>query len=195
MKTKYPLPADWSIALEIIRLRFPDAVIAGGALRDTLLGREVKDIDVFASHPYGWSNAHDIISWTDWADRMLGPSYYVIHEGLAQEYSEGLYGVVCAIEIDAAVTRPRPIQLIMLDTPVTLETVVERIDFGLCRVSHDGTTLFQHPDFVHDVNNRFFTLRRSENEAQYDRSCRRFRRLNEKYPGWPMVDPDTDTRD
>jgi hypothetical protein len=26
---------------------FPDAVVAGGAIRDTLLGREVRDIDVF----------------------------------------------------------------------------------------------------------------------------------------------------
>jgi hypothetical protein len=36
----------------------PDAVIAGGSLRDLILGREVKDIDIFAQHAQPQHPAH-----------------------------------------------------------------------------------------------------------------------------------------
>lgn len=189
--TDFELPQSWRLALEIIQYGFPDAVIAGGALRDLILGREPKDIDVFAEHPStGFSTGSLVGANTaeikEWAERYLGPARCVINSAWAN-YNEGMDGVVCAVEIDTALTRPLPIQLIMMNRPMTLQSAVERIDFGLCRVSHDGARLYRHPDFDHDVTNQCFTLRRSNSLDQYDRSRARHRRLEQKYLGWPFI--------
>lgn len=45
------LDSRWVAFLKLLqRNGFPDAVIAGGAVRDTVLDREVKDIDIFIMH-------------------------------------------------------------------------------------------------------------------------------------------------
>lgn len=183
------LPPRWKAALEIIQLDFPDAVIAGGALRDLILGREPKDIDVFAEHrPFTPSqHLYTAADIKDWAQNYLGPARCVINDAWAA-YNDALDGVVCAVEIDAALTRPLPIQLITMNRPVTFENVVDRIDFGLCRVSHDGEQLFTHPHFHQDRAREVFTLRRCTGQAQYDRSVQRHARLYDKYP-WPMRVP------
>jgi hypothetical protein len=183
--TDITVPAGWQRALEIIHMDFPDAVIAGGALRDLILGREIKDIDVFAH-----ANGNYDTPWTSaqlkgCMDHYLGPSKISINEAFAKA-CPAITGVVCAVEIWARYTLPNPVQLILTPFPVTLRSAVARIDFGLCRVAYDGKTLYRSPEFDYDAENKQFTLYRADNDRQYWRSQARWERFQAKYEGWPM---------
>lgn len=176
------LPPTWATALARIQMVTPDAVIAGGALRDTLLGRPVKDIDVFASSEFVASRAVALE-----LHRLFDcPAKIVISEAWA-EYNAMLDGVACAVEVSPDNITGLPLQVILMDHPVTMQSAVERIDFGLCRVAHNGKELFLHPDFVHDQLHECFTIRRCRNAAQLWRSRGRHVRLQAKYQGWPLV--------
>jgi len=46
------LPDSWIKVLDLIQVECPSAIIAGGALRDLVLGKPVKDVDIFINR-YG----------------------------------------------------------------------------------------------------------------------------------------------
>jgi len=43
------VPIEWKKFLSTVQTLFPDAVIAGGALRDLIVEKQVKDVDIFVS--------------------------------------------------------------------------------------------------------------------------------------------------
>jgi hypothetical protein len=70
---------------------------------------------------------------------------------------------------------------------ITLQSIVDDFDFGLCKVSHDGKNLFIHPHFYHDYLLKQLTLR---NASSADNSIGRAHKWKKKYP-WPIVNCDT----
>ena len=58
------IPEDWTKTLKMIQREYPEAVIAGGSLRDLFLGKEIKDIDVFVIGTRPEMPKHHIISRT-----------------------------------------------------------------------------------------------------------------------------------
>jgi len=186
------LPAKWLEVLAKVQEVFPEALIAGGALRDLILGREIKDIDVFVR-----SRGEE----TQAALASIYGDAKAEHPDLVRDYGEnvpelqGVYTLhVGDGDRDWAPDSPVsddeycPFQIIALNQDVTPDSCLGRFDFGICRVATDGKTVFIDPAFTKDIVAHTFTLLFCNKRES---SMKRFTRLtDEKYRGWTLVDPD-----
>lgn len=182
------VPDEYTSALKLVELVTGNkALIAGGAIRDLIHGRPVKDLDVFTS-------------------RDLNPPAYdgdvaLIHARLAvvaEALQDNGYEVnsmfpasVLPDETDLEMSivfskaGALDLNLCLLRTDISLHTVASRVDFGICQACCDSDgRVFVTDDFVHDSRHQVFTLRREEGR---ERSIRRYERLKEKYHDWPLV--------
>lgn len=158
----------------------PDARIAGGAVRDWLLERPVKDIDVFVS--------------ADASERKLAKAVMKFRPEVKRtvdgRYFQSDRSVVESIEYGDEAERLPPINIIRLAERHTIASNIARFDLGLCRAAFDGKDIRTHADFRSDVRFKRLTIRKCENEKQFELSLARFVRLEEKYPGWRFTVPD-----
>lgn len=180
MLTVSKIPTSWVAALRKIQVQFPEAVIAGGALRDLDNGRPVKDVDVFVYHRE--TARHDLIEALDLVGMLIVPE-------TVGDYIPSMADVV-------SVTEFGPIDLNDPYSPnlsvITMEPgtdILRRIDFGLCQIATDGSTIQETYAYVQDQWAKTFTMTRADNQAQYDRSIERFNRLSVKYSGFRLVIP------
>jgi hypothetical protein len=60
------VPAEWLEVLRVIQSVFPQAVLAGGCLRDLVLGGEVKDLDVFVPYSNSSDKMDDLAHLSGW---------------------------------------------------------------------------------------------------------------------------------
>ena len=162
--------------LKIPQAHDPNAHIAGGYLRDCLLGRAPKDVDIFVHHGAFKAINRDFINQGFDIIR-------IIHPDRIKSNPE-----ICATT-DYRSADGSLINLTGLSRPMTMADNLERLDFGLCRVGFDGTELVQHADFDRDTKAEEFVLRRCDNREQFFRSLSRAVRLSVKYPGWRLVVP------
>lgn len=171
------IPAEWTELLLRIRAVCPTAVLAGGALRDLDNGREVKDLDVFIGE-----------GTMDGALRAIRALQEAGFEVVYDETFEGgkVYPedqnleVVLVAEMEGF---DLPVQLIF--TGWRTEIIVDRFDYGVCRLSWDGKELVRPPEYDEDKAAQVFRLRRDRpSPASLRGSVRRYARLVEKYPGW-----------
>jgi hypothetical protein len=160
----------------------PSAYIGGGALRDHLNNRRIKDIDIFVPETanldkieklFVAAGTHKLTKTTKSSDYFDFADPTVVE---AREYSPLYTGL--------------PINIIaMRETHFPIEVNMNRFDFGLCRIAFDGDTIITTPEYEHDRDNEVLTLRRCENQTQLDRSMERYERFRNKYD-WPMVIPE-----
>lgn len=172
------IPSAWKEELAAVRAFLPDAVIAGGALRDLYLGRPVKDVDLFATAPSDYWDA-------DALHRMLS------RRSAGRTYVAG-YGDMTDDVVEVWEWTDPKTRLVRHSTIFNLILLTEtpgvgRFDFGVCRIMFDGQNVIATPEFHEDAANHTFTLLRSETPGQFERSVRRFERFQEKYPGWKFV--------
>ena len=172
------IPESWRAALACIQEVLPSAVMAGGCLRDRDNGRAVKDIDIFA-HGYGESDLWD-------AHAALKA------HGLALEDidMEKMYPVDGAELIGVIDVRQGPwplalpVQIIM--TTWDTDKIVQRFDYGICRIAFDGQKITRSDDYLLDKHNKVFRLVRERTAEQLEASVMRYARLSPKYEGWPF---------
>jgi hypothetical protein len=173
------LPAAYAATLADVQDVFPGSMIAGGALRDIDNERPVKDLDVFAPC---------VASFDDLRLRVAGTPQLGLHKILRIMGSYDDWGtseVVGVLDVDGPWG---PYQLIGLSTGP--ETILRRLDFGICQIGHDGRRLVRTEAYFRDKADQTFTMVRCDDRNQLDRSLRRFKRLTaEKYRGWKFVDP------
>lgn len=174
------IPADWSALLRAIRRVCPTAVIAGGALRDLDNGREVKDIDVFV---FADSDREAFAAMEALNGANLDVSYDETFEG-GKAYPEDQNLEVIQIAELHGHDLEVPVQLIFVRWDTA--RIVERFDYGICRLSWDGETLTRPPEYDEDKAAKVFRLRRDRPTPISMRgSVRRYARLTaEKYPDW-----------
>jgi hypothetical protein len=171
------IPAAYAATLAAVREVFPGALIAGGALRDLDNDRPVKDLDIFAP------DVPDLDTFRDRAACLLRPAALMgVMGGYENWATRECIGVLDISGTDA------DFQLIGLSTGP--ETILPRLDFGICRIGYDGSEVIRTDDYLADQAAQSFTLLRADDDAQRDRSLRRFERLSAKYPGWKLIDPD-----
>ncbi|MBB3693045.1 hypothetical protein [Sphingomonas sp. BK580] len=168
------IPAAYAATLAAVREVFPGALIAGGALRDLDNGREVKDLDIFAP------NVPDLDTF-----RALAARFGVLLSVMGGYESWATAECVGVIDLQIG---DQPFQLIGLRSGP--ETILPRLDFGICRIGFDGSEVIRTDEYLADQATQTFTLLRADDDAQRDRSLRRFDRLSAKYPGWKLFDPD-----
>lgn len=161
-------------------------IIAGGAVRDTLLGRAVKDIDVFMDSAYKtvFMNSVSAQYW-----KRLGRSH--------TEYK--LANVVDEV-YETSFGYQWPVQVIFCSIDPE-EYVTRYFDLGICKAWYDGTRIHCHKDFIKDVNNKTIamclddkTLRRAYPNTAYaiKHIKAHANRIHAKYPSHAVVVPESD---
>lgn len=185
------LPIEWLEALRNVQEDFPEAVIAGGALRDLLCEKPVKDVDIFIAMRPGYSAEvvrHLLMN-------RLGSEVTTVIGQQLVEYSDALADVAAVFDVTQVLGDGTPVQVIMVAAEtLSLHSVCDRFDFGICRVATNGREDFISPDFVHDLENRVFTCN-SFGSAREKRSLARYERLQEKYQGWTLIQPHSELFD
>lgn len=190
MITPNDIPAEWKEALSVIKDVCPDAMIAGGALRDLDNGREVKDIDVF------FSSGDPEAYWLRVVKLCVAlgvDAPNIDLEGRAEDY--GPITPTILGQFVAKRAGKLPINLIGANTNITELRLCERMDFGICRIAWDGSgPIFRHWTYEQDKAAQVFHLDAINPETTESRSVERYNRLVEKYAGWPLKIEDRDVR-
>lgn len=167
------VPEIYSMILRTIQAIEPSALIAGGCLRDLILGKEVKDIDIFIP-------SSDLGA----IKRELDKISYV--RGLLMEDQEEYKGSSFILASIDYTGKGPPLNLILVND---ITTIPNNFDFGLNQISYRGDTIISTEAFNEDLQQQTFTLKWCENQERFDRCVRRFRRLWQKYPGYKLVIP------
>jgi hypothetical protein len=158
------------------------AHIAGGAVRDTLLGKAIHDIDIFAPNAI-----------IDEAARWLRLDHSYVKVGDWEMY-EGFS--------DPAMTRVAKFERADAEIPVCLIGLksefasphdnIGRFDFGICMASWDGEAVIRDTGFVMDAEAKRFTLYRADDLWQFTYSMSRYRKITRgRYAGWDLSIPET----
>lgn len=185
------VPREWVGTLKLVQTLFPEAVLAGGALRDLDNKKPVKDIDIFVTHSDNVENRLRVI-FGDEEVRCELP------ETIASYVMENPPRDVRSIYHCGQTVSGVAIQVItlQLDKPFSLETVIERLDIGLCQIGTDGAYGTDHGngdptvsvsmtlDYLNDVSDKKFTI--MVDSVHRDRSLARIERLSKKYPEWTL---------
>jgi hypothetical protein len=171
---------DYDPILEVLqRAGLGLAHIAGGAVRDTILGREIKDIDIFLP-----------VVHTDAGAALLRSRFGYVKVGEWHQYlmfSDPMVEIVAKFEkADATI----PICLIGLKDELTPQENVERFDFGVCMAFWTGGQLVTNDQFKRDAESKSFTLYRADDDIQFAYSMVRFKKLTaDRYAGWTLSVP------
>jgi len=158
-------------ALKAVQTVVPEALLAGGYLRDCLLGREPKDIDIFI--PYQGAEIR--------AFRELPGAHTDIPECYMEQSEVASVGSLRGFEM--------PVQVIELRPGLNPLDRVKAHDFGICQVWSSGDGFSCTPAFLHDIRCATFTLTECNDAKEYARSMRRWYRLSKKYPDYTLVVP------
>ena len=187
------------------------AYVAGGAVRDTVLGRPVKDIDIFIWHfnhdpsrglsqsqQKSWQGLRpgdDAESWLTW---VFDNPTWEPQANHAEQYHGGsfiadeAYNISPHIE-DVVNLRLRNIEYQFITTTIhPLEYVNQYFDINLCRGWCDGTKMSLGTAFMQDWHNKTITVSGDLTRAQYQYTIyQHLPRVVAKYPDYTVViDPE-----
>lgn len=169
------IPNSWQQILEQIQRITPDAVIAGGALRDLDNGVDVKDLDIFIQARSN-TEAHYLIAHLE----RIGIKIVC---DTCKNYPEDKNLEVVLVAYTEEAVEGTPVQLIF--TNWDIHNLVDRFDYGICQIAYDGKEYRVHPNYSEDKLKKQFKLRRTRrNDLEMRASVLRYARLLEKYPEW-----------
>lgn len=154
--------------LRVVAQAFPGShpVIGGGALRDSILNRPIKDVDVFI-------RAQDYDSLDSPQTKFIRPPI-IVQRGYGRD---DMYGAWDFKEQIAGYD----VQLILADFEDKV-SLAHSFDLGIARVTYDGHELYISNDFKLDAADKAFRIRRADNRYELERSLKRIERLKAKYP-------------
>lgn len=160
---------------------FPSAIVAGGAIRDYIFGKPIKDIDVF-------------VSYADTYDYLFPISHFA-HHLERNVFKEDWSSYVDIPDVDSVYsvlpfTGELPVQIIVMKPGLSPVERVDQLDFGFCQAYYDGESVKHTWGFHEDANRKTITLIRCENQQEFDRSIIRYERLKQKYPEFTLVIPE-----
>ncbi|MEZ2409817.1 hypothetical protein AB6806_23785 [Bosea sp. RCC_152_1] len=173
------IPGAWLTILAAVQTIHPEAILAGGALRDLDNGRPVKDLDIFIDAGRVSVGALSV---------LLGIDPTTVHvQGC--DFSSCLNESDCQFSDTFSCLGWEVNVIGLADMPVTLASVTERVDFGICQIGTDGVEVRKTLAYHNDKAFRRFTVCRQQSVDETDRSLRRWDRISAKYPGWTLVRP------
>lgn len=175
------IPVPWINAVQYLRRHGVVSFIAGGAVRDLLLSRPHKDVDVWVTQQYAEVCA-EVAKTEGW--RVIVSSDYIISDLLAvyefEFENETINVIVAKADTEAA--------------------IVGRFDFGISRAVirvHKQVTLSDiiegrrvaevvvYPEFTEDLDRKVFKVRHDNGAAH---TLARWERFRERYPDWTFED-------
>lgn len=185
-------PSLWDRILTPVREAFPSAIMAGGCVRDFLMGDDMpKDFDIFVNASREEMEAgrdqlrtaglkvdflhHNSLTEyeqnPDWKSEVTGvlDGYMQITPGTKGEfYFDAEWANVQIIGRPSADFRP--------------EALVQRFDFGLTQCWYDGRVMGTEAAY-RDLAAKTATLLRRDTPTHVVASRRRFDRWNDRWPG------------
>jgi len=165
------IPRAWRSALASIQTLAPEAVIAGGCLRDREHGVKVKDIDIFV--PCESVDSHE---GKLFEQRMKNDGW----QDVQTLHDESYNGSRISRSIETMFPGCPPINIIVM--PYAL---IE-FDFGICQIEFNGKRILRTRDYNIDFRAKQFRLVPKVGDAEFVRSLNRWARLKEKYEGWKL---------
>jgi hypothetical protein len=155
------------------------AHIGGGAVRDTLLERPIRDIDLFLE-----------ADATDGAACVLRSRFGYVKVGEWKSYEMFSDPAVIRVAKFEKADEAIPICLIGLKHPRMMQANLERFDFGICMAAWNGDEVYTAPEYKIDIEQKTFTLCRADNKLQFAYSMSRFDKMTaDRYAGWKLVVP------
>jgi len=156
--------------------------IAGGAVRDTILERPIRDVDVFIHDDAG-----------DAAAALLRIDFGYVKVGEWRQYEHFSDPMVVRVAKLEKAEKTIPICLIGLAQDLDWKDNIARFDFGVCMAAWSGgsDSMITANRFKRDIESQTFTLCRADNLAQFSYSMIRYKKLTaDRYQGWKLSVPD-----
>ena len=168
--------------LEALQRAVPSSVhIAGGAVRDTILDRPIRDVDIFLSN-----------TDADPAAALLRAKFGYVKVGEWKQYMGFSDPMMVRVAKFEKADETIPICLIGLGKNLSPYENITRFDFGPCMAFWQGgaTTMLTNDRFKRDVERKTFTLCRADNLAQFSYSMARYEKLTaDRYKDWGLSVP------
>jgi hypothetical protein len=154
--------------------------IAGGAVRDTILDRPIRDIDIFLPHTAG-----------EEAAGLLRTRFAYVKVGEWKQYLDFSDPMVERVAKFEKADETIPICLIGLKEALSPRANIARFDFGVCMAAwDDGDSMITADSFKRDIESKTFRLCRADNLAQFSYSMVRFEKLTaDRYKDWELLVP------
>ena len=166
--------------IKTIRTIAPQAHIAGGAVRDTILDKPIHDIDVFMDDEH-----------VEEAARLLRSRLGFVKVGEWKQYLGFSDPAMTRVAKFEKAEETIPLCIIGLKSQyMAPEDNIGRFDFGVCMAAFDGENVIRADEFRDDVDNQTFTLCRADNIEQFNYSMERYRKITAgRYSGWALRIP------
>src|SRR5215469_15552560 len=173
--------SDYTMVLTTLQQIAPQAHIAGCAVRDTILQKQIHDIDVFMSDEH-----------IEEAAALLRSSCSYVKVGEWKQYLEFSDPAMTRVAKFEKADETIPICIIGLQSQFTSSrSNIARFDFGICMAAFDGKQMIRATEFDQDAEAQTFTLCRADNQAQFAYSMSRFEKLTtNRYKDWSLAIPE-----
>lgn len=155
-----------------------DAVIAGGFVRDTILHRDPKDVDIWY---------HSGVPAEDLIDTILCRRA----DAFLVQYEPSYDGVEKRVESVIKITDGgKNYDLIAVDAPIGYRAsdLLNRFDIGLCMVAYNNREILFSPKFHDDRWGRVLTVY-TDNLSDHDLRAtltNHLKRMRQKFPGYDV---------
>lgn len=176
----YNLHPQINAALALVKPHDPTAFVGGGALRDSILGVSIKDIDIFVGPGFDPARFEEVtdLRLDDLQDHV-DPTEY-------QDFFQGdLKDVFCFTPFAGAL----PVQIVQMARGMTIREQLDRFDFSFCQVAWDGSFLTVGSSFYPDIERKIAGYAHTDEHPSYCGSVRRAVRLSDRFPGWRFIMP------
>lgn len=170
------VPADVEEALIAVKGAYPGAIVAGGCLRDAILGVPHRDIDIFVGPDFDPTKLPEA-----WAAFVLSPETFV--QDYAEHFAPRLKAVWGLANCDGELLGPAAAQIIVMAEPIKLPELLADFDWGFCQIGgHTLSKLFCTDAFRADMNNNTATLTAKPGDPRMERMLRRGKEFQRRFP-------------
>jgi hypothetical protein len=153
---------DYTTLLGALQQIAPEAHIAGGAVRDTVLEKPIAHIDIFMKDEH-----------VEGAAAVLRSSCGYVKVGEWKEYLGFSDPAMTRVAKFEKTDETIPVCIIgLLPRFANPRANIARFDFGVCMAAFDGKQTLRTYEFDQDVEAHTFTLCRADSQAQFTYSMR-----------------------
>jgi hypothetical protein len=159
------------------------SIVAGGAVRDYLLGKEPKDIDVFmGAPPVSEGPVEPLDALAAW--EPYDPRHGLFRIENTHERYEEYAAVSCILCVSSGTLFGHKVDAVEIEHFQGGPELIKEFDFAITRCWFDGE-IRDTPEAKRDRETKTITLL---SDARQERSLARFERLNERWGGdWQLV--------
>ena len=159
-----------------------NVILAGGAIRDLLMGHEPKDLDIWVT-PSAWVAKR--IGWSETVVAKLGEREGWTHDGEVHD-NPSHPSLMSVWSFKSQFVEPS-YNIVVLGEDTNSNRLIGGFDFGINMVAVNTYTILAMSEFfIEDIAGNKITLR---NERDRDTVLRRYEQLSKKYPV-PLVTPE-----